>query len=89
MSDVAEEAYVLNAVGDMLYHIEHEGQQPEFWILPYHSTYEILYAVWLTAEKTWHIHQLTRVWSSWQFQDAQLVVYFHSFVNSECIWGLS
>ena len=28
--ELAEEAYINHAVGDLLYHIEHEGQQPEF-----------------------------------------------------------
>ena len=31
MSEVVEDSYVYHALGDMLYHIEHEGQQPEFW----------------------------------------------------------
>jgi len=31
MSDVVEDSYVYHAIGDMLYHIEHEGQLPEFW----------------------------------------------------------
>jgi len=30
MSEAVEDSYVHHAMGDMLYHIEHEGQQPEF-----------------------------------------------------------
>ena len=30
MSEAVEDSYVHHAIGDMLYHIEHEGQQPEF-----------------------------------------------------------
>jgi len=31
MSDVVDDSCVYHAIGDMLYHIEHEGQLPEFW----------------------------------------------------------
>jgi len=30
MSEMVEDTCVYHALGDMLYHIEHEGQQPEF-----------------------------------------------------------
>lgn len=30
MSESVEDTYVYHALGDMLYHIEHEGELPEF-----------------------------------------------------------
>jgi len=30
MSETVEDTYVYHALGDMLYHIEHEGELPEF-----------------------------------------------------------
>jgi len=33
ISEAVEDSYIHHAMGDMLYHIEHEGQLPEFWLL--------------------------------------------------------